>query len=187
MIRHSQAGLTLVELLVAVVILTIVSGVLTQATIIGLRTTGNTAQRVSESADAQLVSNFFGTDIQSAEAIWLTPNSTCWTKTPLLRLNWVDRGTGDTHAVSYTYVSQSNGGERQLVRQHWVNPPACTAPIPVAADSQTLARSLDATPTVTCSGSEGACSPLPVTVSLTLSEHGGTFSPVLSASTRTGA
>jgi prepilin-type N-terminal cleavage/methylation domain-containing protein len=177
--RHGEAGFTLAELLVSVVILTIIGGALTEATILGLRTTGRTADRIAESSDAQLVSTWFSTDVQSAQTVETQVQDPACDVSPLLRLTWTDQGVA--HVVSYAY---SSGAEKQLVRRHWVDPLPCPTPT-APANAQTLARSLGQAPTVTCSGPGGTCA-VPVNVMLSLTEASGAGYQ-LRASTRTGS
>ncbi len=63
-----DAGFTLVELLLSIVILAIVAAPLTAVVIGFLKNTDTTAARMSESHDAQISSAYFGQDVQSIGA-----------------------------------------------------------------------------------------------------------------------
>lgn len=70
--RRRERGLTLVEVLVAVVISGIIFGALVQASLIGLRTIDNTNDRLAGSNDTQLVASYFTGDVDSADTISTT-------------------------------------------------------------------------------------------------------------------
>jgi prepilin-type N-terminal cleavage/methylation domain-containing protein len=72
MSRRGEAGLTLIELLVSVVIAGILLGALSQATFLGLRTMDATNQRIAGSNDTQLIASYFMSDVASAEAVSAT-------------------------------------------------------------------------------------------------------------------
>src|SRR5437879_1799909 len=89
--------------------------------IIGLRTSSNTDQRVAETADAQLVTDWFPTDVQSAKSVE-TPNTlgfdhtatdpNCGKPPYFVRFTWTDNGVD--HIVTYLPGTSST----QLVRRH---------------------------------------------------------------------
>jgi prepilin-type N-terminal cleavage/methylation domain-containing protein len=90
----------------------------------------------------------------------------CGGDTPVLLLNWTDRGDDSVHQVSYNF--QSTGGENQLERRH------CSGQSGTPDQKQTLARNLS--PQASASA---ACQPVgcardtpgtSVSVTLTLSE-----------------
>ena len=64
--RRSDAGLTLVELLVSVVILAMITGALTSVFITAFNGSRPTNERVRESNDAQLIAAYLVRDAQSA-------------------------------------------------------------------------------------------------------------------------
>ena len=66
MLKRNDAGFTLVELLLAVVILGIISVPLADVVITVLRNTDATSQRLSLSHDAQISAVYFGQDVASA-------------------------------------------------------------------------------------------------------------------------
>jgi prepilin-type N-terminal cleavage/methylation domain-containing protein len=183
--RHSQGGFTLVELLVTIAITTVVTGALTEALIIGLRTTDSTNETLAETADAELVTTYLATDVQSARLVDKTAlDESCGGSvagvTQVLRLGWADNGVDQLVSYAYRAEPSSQPPTRQLVRRH------CTVSAlgTTLEDEQVLARSLSASTatTVSCAPAS-ACSPLPLVVTLTLTEHSGTVYQ-LTAATR---
>jgi prepilin-type N-terminal cleavage/methylation domain-containing protein len=65
-IVRSEAGFTLVEMLMAVVVLGIVGLPLTNAMVVGLRTSDRTAKVLVTSADRQMLTNYLAPDALSA-------------------------------------------------------------------------------------------------------------------------
>lgn len=65
---RSEAGVTLVELIVAIAIGGIIMAALSNALIVGFRTTDQTQIRLAESHDTQLVANYFSSDVASTRA-----------------------------------------------------------------------------------------------------------------------
>lgn len=147
-------GFTLVELLIALVILGIIIAPLTGAVISYLHNTDATIGRLSESHDAQIASTYFAQDVQSIGARDWTPGSYPF---PLRQSVWVAAtgianrcGTAGTPVVQFSrddisgdavmppvpqirvaYVvdTDASSGERQLRRV------TCTAPSWNAASS----------------------------------------------------
>lgn len=116
--RSSEAGFTLAELLVVMVILGIIGYGLTQAVILGLKTTNGTANRVAGSSAAQALDTYFFGDVQSTDQVSTSTTSAtdtaCGTVAGvLLHLAWTDQNTGTD--VFYAFDPPS-GGEQSLVR-----------------------------------------------------------------------
>src|SRR4051812_15539399 len=68
-------GFTLLELVLAVAILAVITVSVGAAMIVGLRTTFTTAQKLNVSNNAQLLSQFFVPDVQSAAIGGVDANS----------------------------------------------------------------------------------------------------------------
>src|SRR3954471_9236733 len=115
--RRSERGVTFVELVISVVILTMITGGLASAFITSLNSSGPTQERVKESNDAQVVASFLmrdaqatgGTDPSTGEAdpsLGVSTSETrgCGAPTdPLvIGFKWIDR---ESLTKSYTHVA----------------------------------------------------------------------------------
>ena len=67
--RGEESGFTLIELIIVALIIPIIIGAITLALISIFSLQGSTASRISDSADAQVVSSNFETDVQNATQI----------------------------------------------------------------------------------------------------------------------
>ncbi|HVA09757.1 MAG TPA: prepilin-type N-terminal cleavage/methylation domain-containing protein, partial [Acidimicrobiales bacterium] len=89
-----DSGFTLIELLIAVVLIPIIVGALVMALISVFSLQNGVSNRISDSADAQLVSSNFESDVQSATSVTTnTAAPACGSNTQLLGLKW---GNGTT-------------------------------------------------------------------------------------------
>src|SRR5262245_32831881 len=70
--RDAQAGFTLVELLLVIVILSIVGGVVATAIVVSGKSTAQTTAQYAESHDAQLASAYWAADVQNANRVSFT-------------------------------------------------------------------------------------------------------------------
>ncbi|TNC29575.1 PulJ/GspJ family protein [Amycolatopsis alkalitolerans] len=172
-----DGGFTLVELLLAITILGIITVPLTQVVLVFLRTSDQTAARLTESTDAQLSAAYFARDVASVgvrasaspyatqpsidttgDAGWPYPCGASGT-TPVVRFAWDDYPAGATAVqtrVAYV-VSADHTQLRRLVCAGSAAPQS----------AMTLARDLypAAPPVVTCSS---PCSGAPDAVSMTV-------------------
>lgn len=153
-----QAGFSLVELVVVVTILGIIGFTLTEAVILGLKTTDATATDVTRSVAVQSLRTAFTGDARSARLV-STVDPGAMTCAPaaaasevFLHLSWVDQG--QAHKVSYAVAAEtpSVAGEGELVR--W----SCTGG--AAADKRLLGR-IRFVPTAVLARCQPACSPTP--------------------------
>jgi hypothetical protein len=71
MTQRGEEGITLSELLIALVITAIILVPLTGAMFVGLRSDATTMNRVQESASANLLSSYFSPDVQNTVAVAL--------------------------------------------------------------------------------------------------------------------
>lgn len=122
--RPNEAGFTLVELLAVVTILGLISFALTEAFIVGLKTTDANADNISRSVAVQALQSYFTGDAQSAKLVsTVDPAPTCSTSPGVfLHLSWTDP-QGSARDVSYSLDADPTpvAGQRELVR--W----SCTA------------------------------------------------------------
>ena len=178
--RGDESGFTLAELLISTVILAIIFGVITEAMIVGLRTTDSTDQRVRESVDAQLFASRFARDAQGAKTVSVGDTSCgpspAVTPTSLyvVSFGWTDAASGAPKKASYVLdpTTATSTGERVLTR--WI----CQGVGNSVVTRNQLARFVRSVPSITCTpdgGSPAPCagnpvSPVPRTVTLTVVE-----------------
>lgn len=157
-LRLTEDGFTLVELLLVIVILGIVMGALGQAVIVGLRTSDAATNRLAESHDAQIVSSYFVTDIQSSVTVTAgaqdstspLPAGCTPAASPIVVFSWTDPSAG---AQLVSYYRATSGGQTQLLRQ--ACSPNATKLITVAHLLGTSTFSLTCAPTA-CSSTGSA-------------------------------
>lgn len=192
--RQRDDGVTLVELLITIAILTIIIGPLTGALIVYLRNTDDVGRRLSESHDAQISAAYFAQDVQSigvrdwsvapfalkqsveldvAATGGLYPCGTATTPNARLRLAWDDPQTasGTPQVVRVAYVVQTVGVERQLRRITCSGPPgdssaASTTPISTLVLAHDLDPDLDNPVEVTCSTTCAATPAVPASITM---------------------
>jgi prepilin-type N-terminal cleavage/methylation domain-containing protein len=113
---RDEAGFTLIELIIVTLIIPIIVGAITTALIAVFSLQGGTSGRVSDSANAQVVSSNFETDVQNASLITsassgvspqCTPASPIAGGTQVLGLQ--SAANGGT-VISYEDVPNGNGG-----------------------------------------------------------------------------
>jgi hypothetical protein len=114
---RSEAGLTLVELLIVTVLLPMIIGSLAMAIMVAFGIQTSVTNRVGSSGDAQVVSSLFYQDVQGASMITTSAAAQCGTGTQILGLEW---GLSTTNPPIYhdvvSYVVVSTGSTAMLVR-----------------------------------------------------------------------
>lgn len=153
-----EHGFTMVEMLVTTAILGVVGGVMTTAMIVGFRTTDRTRDRTSESADRQILANYFVTDVESASKVYasgvarteLGTDLTCGGATGLVvQVTWTDETTlGGETVNNVTYASVSDAAGTHLVRKHCMG--ASATPVDTTTPVQYLANGV--APVLLCDG-----------------------------------
>jgi prepilin-type N-terminal cleavage/methylation domain-containing protein len=175
---RGEAGFTLVELLIVIVLLGLVTAALTSSFITALRGNDTAAQRVDETNDAQLVASFLVRDAQAAGGsnpatgsvdpslgVSLTDAASCTDPDGaalVVRFKWndrVDASTFDSRVVTYNYDAAS----MELRRRSCTNG-SFTDQLVLATNVGTNPEA----PAASCNPSAN-CPGLPDTVTLTVS------------------
>lgn len=124
--RGDQRGFTLVELLVTCAILPLVGGAIAVALTSIISLQSRAAARISDSADAQVVSTNFETDVHSSQEISTASTPLCGpnsgSQTQLLGLEWGI--TPNQTAVSYDIVTV--GTTTSMIRNYCSSGPSVT-------------------------------------------------------------
>ncbi|MDX6299678.1 MAG: hypothetical protein QOF53_892 [Nocardioidaceae bacterium] len=143
--RAQNEGFTLIELLIAIVISGLILGALATGFIATMAGSQNVHDRFVESHDAQLLSTYFPTDVQSADPTMMNPDTTTGCGGPtsgthVIRLQWTERDdlNADPNkrlavfSASYRLVAAPSGSE--LIRYYCSNTgPAGGSPATILA------------------------------------------------------
>jgi prepilin-type N-terminal cleavage/methylation domain-containing protein len=176
--RRDDRGFTLVELLVSIVILGIIAVPLANVVIDYLLNTASVSARLSESQDEQIAAAFWQQDVSStglrgaydatsgtfplAQSVNVTfPCAEPGGSTQVATLTWNQYDTsGNPTQITVAYVKQGT----HLLRLQ------CTGT--TLNSTTTLARYVNGTPTLSCTGSGSGCTGsganVPTTISLTM-------------------
>jgi Tfp pilus assembly protein FimT len=181
---QGEAGLTLQELLIAMVISTIIAGPIAGAIFTSLHTASSTISRTQQAVGANLLSTYFGTDVQNAVQVSANasePAAICGssvtsqtglllTTSPAQSAIFYYQGAGANSAVLYRQACAVGPGG-----------PAAGGPI-------ALLRQLSVAPQYACVPDCGAASWRSVTVQLTQtnSSSPGSYTTSVQASRRVG-
>lgn len=137
--KRDDRGVTLVEVLMAIVILSIIAAPLATGLWVFFRNSDETTRRLSDSHDAQLLANYFSQDVQSlglrdwsaagfpfrksveVNLNWNAGDLRCGGSTfskAMIRLSWdvVTSGGAATSQVIVAYMVKTSGTEKQLHR-----------------------------------------------------------------------
>ncbi len=180
--RESEAGFTLIELIVTVSIVSIIMVALTGMVMMYMKTTVSTAARLTESHDIQLAAAYWQRDVASVgvrSTVYdssvggshtyplvqsiaapdtgspALANCTLPAGTPVITLAWNTYGSAgdDPTRVSVTYVAQESGAGYDLVRVRCSGTTATPdSVIPIAGD---LTSAIIAPSAISCLKSDG--------------------------------
>src|SRR5215203_513063 len=126
--RRREAGFTLIELMIGIVILGIIIVPLTGAMITGLINTGEASARLSESRSSLFTSAFYADDVQSSEQGLLevggTPSWLCGSGTNVLSLGWAETTTPQTPTalpppIRVSYVLSTDSDAKPVLRRNF--------------------------------------------------------------------
>jgi prepilin-type N-terminal cleavage/methylation domain-containing protein len=148
---RDDAGFTLPELLISVVVLGLIVGVISAGIIVTMRTANTSKARTALAVDQQFVATYLPYDLASATA-YSTSTTTAGTPPPVLNgiglpgtnvleLTWKETVGGNTkyYAVSYRYVKNGTSFELWRYRCEASTPTGFTA---AACTSVVVARNL---------------------------------------------
>jgi Tfp pilus assembly protein PilV len=165
-LRGDDEGLTLIELLISMAVMMVIMTPLVASFVLTLATTTTADQDTTNSADAQVLSMYFGTDVANADSVGVT--SSCGGADSVLFLTWLDGAT--QHVVSYQAVpdAATKAALSSPTTVYRVTRYDCTGGgTPVAT---VVARSASALPTLRCDAvtcTDATSRPRTVTVTIT--------------------
>src|SRR5262245_14034467 len=110
---HKEAGVSLVEILVAVAIMGVIMGALSAAFLTGTRTTRDTTTSLGQSNTEQIVSTWVTKDVQGADTVRTGVTSSCGNAPVALETT---SRTDPVATTSNVIVAYRRSGD-QLVRQ----------------------------------------------------------------------
>jgi prepilin-type N-terminal cleavage/methylation domain-containing protein len=140
----ADAGFTMIELLVVLVIMPIVIGAIAAAIIISEQDSGVASSRLSDSASAQTISDYYVRDVQGAE--YLTTNSAASSpvdvcvdssasgRTLVLGLYRPATSSPASNLLSVGYWVTASGANFRLVRYSCDSSGAMTSQVPITND-----------------------------------------------------
>lgn len=166
MSHDDDDGMTVVELLIAIVIMVMIMAPLATSFVIGMSTTRGSELDAGGSADAQLLAGAFDVDIASATAVTAAAAMTCGSGQGIVQLTVKD-GTLTRYIGYRATADAARQAELQLpgavyVLERFV----CSDAGGTVADRQVLARTLKSVPSVACDG-KPSCPATPRRVMLT--------------------
>jgi prepilin-type N-terminal cleavage/methylation domain-containing protein len=194
---NGEGGFTMIELMIALVVLALIGGALAAAFVTSMTASTNNTQMVHASNDAQLIAAYLVRDAQSAggtnaftglvdPSLGVSINlgtsdpdaavAGCHETSPpdqlLIRFAWrdyVDSDTSHLHLAKYYYVPPSGGTAGQIVRLTCVDS--------TRESEQTLGSHVGTPGPVAACVPSSACPGLPNLVQLTVNEVANTLTP----------
>jgi type II secretory pathway pseudopilin PulG len=143
--ERSDDGFTVIELLIAMVLMILLLAPLATSFALGLGTTHATERDTVNSADAQILSAFFDIDVSSSKTVDVT--SSCGGSGTVLALRWDDGGQQEAAYVAT--LDPDRRTELQLsVPIYKLERVTCGS----SPGTSVVAHTLLAPPTVTCDG-----------------------------------
>jgi len=116
--EESESGFTLIELLVMTVVIPIIVGAMAAGIIAVFSLQTGVSNRLSDSGDAQAVSAYYETDVQSAQEITISNTAPqCGTGSQLLGFEWSYNAQTGAYQTIVSYVETATGSTYSLVRQ----------------------------------------------------------------------
>ena len=120
--RHDEAGMTLVEILIVIVIMGVITAAIGAVLIVSIQNTERTRTRMSQSRHSNLITTYLNPDVASAETAVADTGTLCSGGTNELQLQWTETrpfGNGlpptvTNYVAAYRVVN--SGGEFLLKR-----------------------------------------------------------------------
>jgi type II secretory pathway pseudopilin PulG len=178
--RQPDAGFTLVELLVVMVIMPLVIGAIAAAIIVSEQDSGVASSRLSDSASAQVASEYYVRDVQGAQYVTTTsavvgPNQVCVNpalSSPKLVLG-LDRtaGTAGTSAALSIGYWVTGGANPELVRDSCSSPGTFTDEVPLARDIDPTHVAATIVPAQFASGAAAGWTPTTATTAVSMAAN----------------
>lgn len=162
--RAGDSGTTLIEVLVAIMIMGVIIVPLTAAFVLGVARSTASLQDAGNSTDTQVLASFFSTDV--AQATTVSTSATCGAgpdRTVILVLNWVD---GTSQTVSYVAAEDPDAAAEARAATAWRLERVACGP---ESSSAVVATQAKAMPTASCDGAT-CTSATPRRVALTISQ-----------------
>jgi prepilin-type N-terminal cleavage/methylation domain-containing protein len=183
-LRSGEAGFTLPEVLITVVISSIVVICLSSSFVVGAKSTVEANSRLRESHDAQMIATYFPADVASAKTVSTTSmaGSTCPIPgSPVVLFTWTESGVRRD-----AFYGRSADGS-QVVRQYCENNVAKTKVTVVKTLPSVAGLTVECRPKTTDPWTAAACAGSPTGVRLTLQHRSGLYSYSVQGSRRTTA
>lgn len=172
---RDERGMSLIELIIAIMLVGVIIGPLFGAFLIALNTANGTEQRVSDSASAQLATGYFTTDAQSSDLV-RTSAFTCGGPNTILEFEstHADPDVGTVSEVSYDIVADAGTPVSYAMRRRVYTYASSTCTL--SRDTALVRNAVPATdadttrrPSVTCSPTP--CTTTPKTVAMKLTAY----------------
>lgn len=180
--QEPEDGFTVIELLIAMLIMIVIMTPLATAFVLGLATTRNGEEDAANSSDAQLLASFLDIDVASAETVATTSN--CGGPDSVLEMSWTD-GALKQYVAYRAVADPARQTELRLTTPVYdLERAVCSSSTGPVQSTQTIARTLSAKPTVTCDNG-APCTATPRRITLTATAYSKQISDLGSSTTFT--
>lgn len=156
--RRSDAGMTLVELVISLVVTPIVIGGLVFGLMAVFSLQSTVSGRVTDSGNAQTLSATFIKDVQSAQGITENSSPVCGAGNQIIGLAWAPTGSNYLTYVSYDAVKNGTDASYSLSRTLCVDSPSSAPTSSQLVATDLSSATVAAAPLLSCAPSESSCS-----------------------------
>ncbi len=162
-----EAGLTLVELLVATAVTAVIAPVLVGALTVGWSTTDDTVTRLGANRDRLMTSSLLTRDVQGARTVTTTGAGCLQTgDTLVVRFTWVDTDAAGTAVAKTAAWVVTNAVPKVLERRYCVGAATLTSTVTTSHDVSAATAACRNT----AAGGAVSCSASTSTVTLTVTD-----------------